>query len=202
MGDYKAFLRERTATTPGEIVDLDGAVVGGHEGIEFYTVGQRRGLGVSQGEPRYVVRLEPENNRVVIGPEHALYTSEMSVSNVNYTSGTPLQFPASVGIKTRYKAFEAEALLHPLGGGALVEFREPQRSVTPGQAAVFYKGDVLVVGGTIERTESTGRAIRQRRNYGLFSCGAASQPACRQPRGSLGPVLHGLNTRIPGVAFA
>ena len=173
LGDYKAFLKERTATTPGEIVDLDGAVVGGHEGIEFYTVGQRRGLGVSQGEPRYVVRLEPENNRVVIGPEHALYTSEMSVSNVNYTSGTPLQFPASVGIKTRYKAFEAEALLHPLGGGALVKFREPQRSVTPGQAAVFYKGDVVLGGGTIE---GTNRPAGQSANAGTTDYSPAEQP--------------------------
>ena len=122
----------------------------------------------------FVVRLEPENNRVVIGPEHALYTSEMLVSKVNYTSGTPPQFPASVGIKTRYKAFQAEALLRPFGGGALVKFREPQRSVTPGQAAVFYQGDVVLGGGTIERTN---RSTGQPADTGMADYSPAEQPA-------------------------
>ena len=75
LGDYRDFLRQRASGVPGEIVDLDGCVVGTHEGIEFFTVGQRRGLGLPKtaGEPRYVVRLEPDSNRVVVGPESALY---------------------------------------------------------------------------------------------------------------------------------
>ena len=150
LGDYKAFLRERTSTTPGEIVDLDGTLLGRHQGIEFYTVGQRRGLGLPGGEPRYVVRLEPDTNRVVVGPEEALYCDEMWVSKVNYTQGMPPAGPASIGVKTRYSAFEAAAELDPDGGYARVRFREPQRSITPGQAAVFYQGEVLLGGGTIE----------------------------------------------------
>ena len=150
LGDYKAFLRERTSTTPGEIVDSDGTLLGLHEGIEFYTVGQRRGLGISGGEPRYVVRLEPETNRVVVGPEEELYCHEMWVSKVNYTSGEPPVEPARIAVKTRYKAFEAAAVLDPDGDCATVRFQEPQRSITPGQAAVFYQGDVLLGGGTIE----------------------------------------------------
>ena len=152
LGDYKAFLREQTSTMMGEIVDLDGSVLGEHQGIEFYTIGQRRGLGISQGEPRYVVRLEPAANRVVVGPEEALYTRDMWVSGVNYIQdkGNLLEEPLTVGVKIRYKSYEAAAELHPRGDQALVRFREPQRSVTPGQAAVFYQGDVLLGGGTIE----------------------------------------------------
>ena len=89
LGDYREFLRERTSGSRGQIVDLQGSVLGEHEGIEYFTVGQRRGLGLSQGEPRYVIRLEPEANRVVVGPEAALYANEMLVSRVNYISGAP-----------------------------------------------------------------------------------------------------------------
>ena len=152
LGDYREFLKQRASATPGEIVELDGTVVGTHQGIEFFTVGQRRGLGLphTAGEPRYVVRLEAEGNRVVIGPESALYADEMWVSGVNYIGG---QVPADgtpASVKIRYKAYEAPATLHPRPTGAIVRFREPQRSVTPGQAAVFYHGDNMIGGGTIE----------------------------------------------------
>ena len=137
---------------PGEIVELDGSVVGEHPGIEYFTVGQRRGLGLTHaaGEPRYVVRLEADSNRVVVGPESALYAREARVSGVNYVSGQPPADGAPVSVKIRYKSYEAPATLHPRPGGALVRFREPQRAVTPGQAAVFYDGDTLLGGGAIE----------------------------------------------------
>lgn len=152
LGDYREFLRQRTAGVPGEIVELDGTVVGAHEGIEYYTVGQRRGLGLPRtpGEPRYVVRLEADANRVVIGPESALYSAEAWVSGVNYICGENPEDGMPVTVKIRYKAHEAPATLHPRPGGAMVRFREPQRAVTPGQAAVFYDGDTLIGGGTIE----------------------------------------------------
>ena len=150
LGDYKSFLKQRLETNPGDIVELDGTVVGHHEGIEYFTIGQRRGLGIAQGEPRFVVRLEPESSRVVIGPEESLMRDEMYVSAVNYSLGTAPQGPVDVDVKIRYKSNEAAAVLQPSGCGAVVRFSQPQRSVTPGQAAVFYQGDVLVGGGTIE----------------------------------------------------
>ncbi len=148
-GDYKSFLRKRLTTTPGDIVDLDGTVLGRHNGIEYFTIGQRRGLGIAEGEPRFVVRLEPESHRVIVGPEEALLQEEMVVSVVNYTLGNPPQSPVDVGVKIRYKSIEAAAVLTPRGDGAMVRFQRPQRSITPGQAAVFYQGDVLLGGGTI-----------------------------------------------------
>ena len=152
LGDYREFLRQRASGVPGQIVDLDGRLLGEHEGIEYFTVGQRRGLGLANtaGEPRYVVRLDADANRVVVGPESALYSGEAWVSNVNYVSGTTPTEGTPVSVKIRYKAHEAPATLHPRPEGAQVRFLEPQRSVTPGQAAVFYQGDVLLGGGTIE----------------------------------------------------
>ena len=152
LGDYREFLRERASGVPGQIVDVDGWVLGKHEGIEYFTVGQRRGLGLPKtaGEPRYVVRLDADSNQVVVGPESALYSGEAWVSGVNYVSGLPPADGTPVSVKIRYKAYEAPATLHPHSDGALVRFGEPQRSVTPGQAAVFYQGDLLLGGGTIE----------------------------------------------------
>ena len=150
LGDYKAFLKERIDTTPGDIVDSSGEVLGRHQGIEFYTVGQRRGLGLAGGEPQYVLRVEPESNRVFVGPEAALYQDRMWVSRVNYVHGEPPPEPVEVGVKIRYKSGEAPAMLHPRPEGALVRFDQPQKAVTPGQAAVFYQGDILLGGGTIE----------------------------------------------------
>lgn len=158
LGDYREFLRQRTEGIPGEIVDLDGSVLGTHQGIEYYTVGQRRGLGSLpySEEPRYVIRLDASANQVVVGPESALYARETWLSDVNYISGHPSADGAPVSVKIRYKAYEAPATLHPRPGGALVRFRDPQRAVTPGQAAVFYDGDTLIGGGTIEPPEEVG----------------------------------------------
>ena len=161
LGDYREFLRQRTSGNPGEIVELDGSVVGAHQGIEYFTVGQRRGLGLPKtaGEPRYVVRLEADANRVVVGPESALFSSETWVSGVNYVGGQPPEDGTSVTVKIRYKSYEAAAMLHPRSSGALIRFREPQRAVTPGQAAVFYDGDMLLGGGTIEPLEVRNQSL-------------------------------------------
>ena len=115
-------------------------------------MGQRRGLGLTRtaGEPQYVIRLEAGANRVVIGPESALYSNHAWVSGVNYVSGEAPSDGTEVTVKIRYKSYEAPATLHAMPEGALVRFHEPQRSVTPGQAAVFYQGDILLGGGTIE----------------------------------------------------
>jgi tRNA-specific 2-thiouridylase len=151
LGDYRAFLKERITPASGEIVDLAGNVLARHAGIEMFTVGQRRGLGLPGGEPRYVLRLEPETHRVVVGPESDLYRDQFWVSRVNYVAGTPPEAPLRVGVKIRYKFEEAEAVLRPAPGGAMIEFGQPQRAITPGQAAVFYQGDLVLGGGIIER---------------------------------------------------
>ena len=151
FGDYKAFLQDRVEPTPGEIVDTEGRVLGSHRGIEFFTVGQRRGLGIAAGEPMFVLKVEPETGKVVVGPEESLYRDNLWASRVNYVLGRPPEGPVEVSVKIRYKAEEADATLHPRSDGALVRFERPQRAVAPGQAAVFYQGDVLLGGGIIER---------------------------------------------------
>ncbi len=150
LGDYKAYLEQHITPTPGDIVDQDGHVLGQHKGIEFFTVGQRRGLGIQVGEPQYVLTVDAESHRVVVGPESALNRHQLRASRVNYTSGVTPVGPVEVNVKIRYKSREAQAVLYPQGDEALVRFREPQRALTPGQAAVFYQGDVLVGGGIIE----------------------------------------------------
>ena len=150
FGDYKAFLEERVATAGGDIVDQDGMVLGQHKGIEFFTVGQRRGLGVTGAEPLYVLRVEPETGRVVVGPEKALYRDSFTVSRVNYVAGQAPTEPTPVKVKIRYKFEEAPAVLYPQTAGATVRFEKPQRAITPGQAAVFYLGDTVLGGGFID----------------------------------------------------
>ena len=163
FGDYKEFIKDRITSTPGEIVDVKGEVVGQHKGIEFFTVGQRRGLGLAQTRvdesPQFVIRLEPESNRVVVGPETSLYLGSMWASRVNYVSGQPPAMPVEVDVKIRYKSKEAQAVLHPGKDGALIRFQQPQRAITPGQAAVFYQGDVLLGGGIIESDTPKGEIL-------------------------------------------
>ena len=161
LGDYREFLRQRAEGAPGEVVDLEGRVLGTHQGIEYYTVGQRRGLGSLpySEEPRYVLRLDAAGNRVVVGPESALYAGEAWLSGVNFISGSPPDDGAPVSVKIRYKATEAPATLHPRPGGALLRFRDPQRAVSPGQAAVFYDGDTLLGGGIIEPPDCLPTAL-------------------------------------------
>ena len=122
LGDYKEFLKDHSSQEPGDIVDLNGRILGQHKGIEFFTVGQRRGLGFSGGDPIYVVRLEPETRQVVVGPDSALYQDRMWVSKVNYVQGQPSEKSTAVLVKIRYKSQEAEAVLHHHSDGALVWF--------------------------------------------------------------------------------
>ena len=148
-GDYREFLRQRTDERPGDIVDDAGNVLGQHEGIQYFTVGQRRGLGLSGGPPRFVIRLEPDARRVVVGSEDNLYRSTLYADPVSWVSGEPPDGPTEATVKIRYKFAEARATVTAIGSGALVRFREPQRAITPGQAAVFYRGDTVLGGGAI-----------------------------------------------------
>lgn len=134
----------------GQIVTTSGEVVGTHQGIHRYTVGQRKGLGISAPDPLYVVQVDAKNNRVVIGSSDELLKHEMTVNRVNWIAFEDLVEPTRVQVKIRSRAEEAPATLTKNADGTvLVTFDEAQRAVTPGQAAVFYDGDIVVGGGWI-----------------------------------------------------
>ena len=156
-GDYACVVRQLrpAAHRPGEIVDLHGRVLGGHAGIAHFTVGQRRGLGVSSDRPLYVVRLEPATARVVVGPFEALLRDRITVREVNWLGDEPL--PAKgvrVEVKLRSTMPPVPASIDiGAGGSAEVRLEEPQAGVAPGQACVFYREDRLLGGGWIARDE-------------------------------------------------
>ena len=151
-GDYAAFLESQGVDlTPGDFVDESGRVLGRHRGLERYTTGQRKGLGVSAGAPVYVLRKDLERGTVVLGPDSALYTRTLTAKRVNWISIPSLEGPMAVTAKTRYSQREAAAVIEPLPGGRVrAAFEEPQRAVTAGQAVVFYDGEAVVGGGIIE----------------------------------------------------
>src|SRR5919206_2834971 len=161
-GDYAGFIdryleaegREDERPARGEIVDTEGRVVGSHEGVHRYTVGQRRGLGVSRPLPLYVVRVEPESNRVVVGHEEELLSTEFIAAGVNWVAFDEPADDVRADVRVRYRHSEAPATVTALGGArARVRFDEPQRAVTPGQATVFYRGEEVVGGGWIVKGE-------------------------------------------------
>ena len=151
-GDYGAFLERRTGQKfpEGDILDLNGRVVGRHRGAIRYTIGQRRGLGVAAEQPLYVVAKDMARNTVTVGPESALYSASLTAEDVNWLSVPEPEQPLRVTARTRYRQTENPATLIPEGNGrARLVFDRPQRAVTPGQAAVFYDGDIVLGGGII-----------------------------------------------------
>lgn len=154
-GNYPAFLEKNgVELTPGDFVDEEGRVLGRHRGLPCYTLGQRRGLGVSGPEPLYVVGKDAGRNAVVLGPEGALYSREVWAEGFNWVSLEEIAAPLQVTGKTRYSQTEAAATLYPPDEKGLVRavFDEPQRAVTPGQSLVLYLGDAVVGGGIIAET--------------------------------------------------
>lgn len=151
--DYRSFLKEHAPETlrPGDMVLTDGTTVGRHDGIAFFTVGQRRKLGVAVGERLYVVRAEPNTNRVVLGQRDALLSKEMTVSEPHFISFDDLKTPMSVDVRIRSRSPFVPAVIEPLPRKLVrVAFDRPVAGVSPGQAAVFYNGDTVVGGGMIE----------------------------------------------------
>ena len=139
----------------GEIVGLDGQVLGRHDGTHRFTIGQRRGLGVSAPEPLYVVQIRKAERRVVAGPREALLRAELVARDVNWVAIDEPSGPVEVAARVRSRSPEAPATVEPIGGGRVrVTFHEPQRAVTPGQAVVFYDGDDVIGGGWITGEES------------------------------------------------
>ena len=150
--DYKAYLSQHRPNCfrPGDIVDMQGKILGQHRGLPFYTIGQRKGLGIAAAHPLYVIALDEANNRVIVGKNEELYASSLFASDVNWLMEEPTQ-EISVHAKIRYGSREVQANVLPLKDRAVkVSFLEPQRAVTPGQSVVFYSGERLVGGATIE----------------------------------------------------
>jgi tRNA-specific 2-thiouridylase len=152
--DYGKFLQEANLAQKhrGEIVDLHGHVLGHHDGIEFYTIGQRKGLGITTPKPVYVIELDVENNRVVVGDDAALDRDEFIADRCNWHPFEHLTAPIEVTAKIRYNHPGASATVTPLEGNRVkVKLHLPARAITPGQAAVFYQDDLVVGGGWIMR---------------------------------------------------
>ncbi|MBR3961212.1 MAG: tRNA 2-thiouridine(34) synthase MnmA [Clostridia bacterium] len=133
----------------GDFTDINGKVLGRHSGIINYTVGQRKGLGIALGKPQFVIRKNAESNTVVLGDEEHLFKKTVKVENVNFISGEVPEKPFSALVKLRYAMKPREATVTVQGRSAIVEFNEPQRAPSAGQAAVFYSGDCVLGGGTI-----------------------------------------------------
>ncbi|NWG12356.1 MAG: tRNA 2-thiouridine(34) synthase MnmA [Acidobacteria bacterium] len=162
-GNYAAFVERYHADlgadgngakpcTPGQIVDVSGRVRGTHGGIYRYTIGQRRGLGIANPKPLYVVALDPDQQRVVVGERRELARKECRVVRPNWISFDTLSRPLRISAKIRSRHAEAPGFIEPLPDGSVrVIFDEPQQAVTPGQACVFYQGDAVVGGGWISR---------------------------------------------------
>jgi tRNA-specific 2-thiouridylase len=165
-GDYKRFLEaylseQRSGSTggdrdtlAGEMVTSDGKVIGEHAGVHNFTVGQRKGLGIATGSPLYVIQIKNDTRQVVVGKDEELYSRTLRTHRVNLISTDELREPMRVAVKIRHKHQPAAALIESAGPNEiLVTFDEPQRALTPGQAAVFYDGDIVVGGGWIESSK-------------------------------------------------
>ncbi|MCF0133005.1 MAG: tRNA 2-thiouridine(34) synthase MnmA [Blautia sp.] len=153
-GDYARVIRLHGSRAPetGDFIDTDGNVIGTHRGIIRYTIGQRKGLGLSFQEPHYVCAVDAENNTVTLGTSEHLFKRELLAVDFNWISGNPPQKTFRCKAKIRYRQPEQWASVSVLEDGRVrVCFDEPQRAITPGQAAVLYDGDIVLGGGTIER---------------------------------------------------
>ena len=151
--NYGTFLSQRFSSTPGDIVDTQGTKLGQHQGIASCTVGQRHGLGLASGKPLYVVRIEPEHNRIVLGSEKELYSQKLTAQKLNWVSGKAPHQSMTIKAKIRYKSKGAEVILFSRNDSVDVYFTQPQKAVTPGQAIVFYNLDEVLGGGIIDSDE-------------------------------------------------
>lgn len=151
-GDYAGFLEKTLGVQgkDGDFVDAKGVKIGRHQGIIHYTIGQRKGLGKTFGKPMYVLKIDNEKNQVTLGDNEELFSDNLRVGNVNLISLENLKEPMEVSVKTRYTQPEVPATIYPSTEGTIfIKFKNKQRAITPGQAAVFYQGDVVVGGGKI-----------------------------------------------------
>lgn len=150
-GNYKKFLETNSNLKPksGNIVNSKGEILGKHLGLYNYTIGQRKGLGISNKVPLFVLGFNKQKNEVIVGEEKELYRTELEVDNINLLLFDKIEDWLEVEVKTRYSAKQAKAKIIQQGDHIKVEFKEPQRAITPGQSAVFYINDIVVGGGKI-----------------------------------------------------
>lgn len=150
-GDYAGFIERATGKTAaaGDFTDENGNRLGEHKGIIRYTIGQRKGLGIALGKPRFVIEKNAENNTVILGDEERLFCRKVLVDRLNFIPFDTLENEMRVTAKLRYRHLAQPAVIKPDGDNVIIEFDEPQRAPSPGQAAVFYDGDAVVGGGTI-----------------------------------------------------
>ncbi len=152
--NYPSFIEEYAGgvSDPGPIADRRGNVLGEHRGIAAYTIGQRKGLGIASPKPMYVVAIDREKNTVTVGSREDTYATELTASQLNWIAVESLEQPLRVHAKIRYRHREARATVRPEGNDrARVTFEEPQLAMTPGQAIVFYQGDTVIGGGSIDQ---------------------------------------------------
>jgi len=146
------FLDKYIKPTEGDIIDLEGKVLGRHTGIHHYTIGQRKGIGIAAAEPLYVVQLDPVMNRVVVGSREDAGQSNCTVSRLNWVSLDEPTTPIRVQVQVRYRSPAVAVDVIPLEEGRIkLIFPEPQFGITPGQAAVLYDGEMVLGGGIIEK---------------------------------------------------
>ena len=150
-GNYKKFLEENSNIKPkqGNIVNLKDEILGKHTGLYNYTIGQRKGLGISYHVPLFVLGFNKEKNEVIVGEEKELYKTEVIVNNINLLLVDEIKEEIEVDVKTRYSSKVAKAKIIQDGDIIKIKFNEPQRAITPGQSAVFYVGDIVLGGGKI-----------------------------------------------------
>jgi tRNA-specific 2-thiouridylase len=151
--DYRAFLAERLPQRPGDIIDNEGAVVGSHDGVAGFTIGQRKGIGAFGGK-RFVTEIDPELNLITIGEEDDLMAHHLWTEAPSWVGGEPPADEFEAMVKVRYKSPPAPARVRLVDGGLDIEFARPLRAVTPGQAAVLYDGERVIGGATIARAEA------------------------------------------------
>jgi tRNA-specific 2-thiouridylase len=152
--DHGRFLKDnyRGKIKTGPIMDLKGNKLGEHQGIMFYTIGQRKGLGISAAKPLYVTAIEPEENTVIVGPKENTYSNELAADNLNWITDAVPKKSTKVKARIRYRHPEAEAIVRMIDENSVyVKFAKPQMAITPGQAVVFFDGDTVIGGGRIIR---------------------------------------------------
>jgi len=150
--NYAEFLKKHApgTATAGPILDRDGNILGEHRGFVYYTIGQRKGLGIAAAEPLYVTAIEPEHNTIVVGTKEQTYGTELVADNLNWIAMSGPEQPIKVKARIRHRHAEAEAIVTPMNEThVFIKFTEPQMAITPGQSVVFYDGDNIIGGGTI-----------------------------------------------------